>query len=321
MLLQLGFMPLVFRWCPWVAPFARRRKYNCCLPCWKVSIFWLDLVQQFSCLLYKIRLYVDRTQWSAWQAEAGDIGKILKELRCRRRRLAEMRQTAAKGAQKICPRKLSAWRKCTQQLSLTGSLWQDRQTLPICSAILPVGYAGRMSPCSHMGVMKCCGISKAVVILPVISGCVWGHLGGACWNFMGIHWARTSWSGRGGRSRRVPLWCVTVSICLWRIWSPMKLELLPSVASSDKGVLLGGYAEDGRQLWTQELAKKLWAQFMIIAGPLSTEVAWKRDEVLVSSVNFRNHFVSFPIYLVVLLLINHYNWNATRKSVVRRWLG
>ena len=45
-----------------------------------------------------------------------------------------------------------------------------------------------------------------------------------------------------------------------------------------------------------ELIEKLWAQFVLTAGPISTEVAWTRDEVLVGSVNFRNRFVSFPIH-------------------------
>ena len=43
-----------------------------------------------------------------------------------------------------------------------------------------VECAGRMSLCSHMDIMKCCGLSNAVVTLPVISACFWKHLGGAC---------------------------------------------------------------------------------------------------------------------------------------------
>ena len=54
-----------------------------------------------------------------------------------------------------------------------------------------------------------------------------------------------------------------------------------------------------------ELIQKLWAQFVLTAGPVNTEVAWTRDEVLVSSVNFRNHLVSFQIHIVVLLLVDH----------------
>ena len=40
-----------------------------------------------------------------------------------------------------------------------------------------------------------------------------------------------------------------------------------------------------------ELVEKLWAQFVLTAGPINTEVAWTRDEVFVGSVNFRKHFV------------------------------
>ena len=70
-----------------------------------------------------------------------------------------------------------------------------------------------------------------------------------------------------------------------------------------------------------ELIGKLWTHFLLTAGPINTEVAWTRDEVLVGSVNFRNHFVSFPIHIVVLLSVNHLNWNATPNSVTRGWLG
>ena len=50
-----------------------------------------------------------------------------------------------------------------------------------------VGCAGRMSLCSHKDIINCCCISKAVVILPVTSVCVWKHLAGACWISTEIH--------------------------------------------------------------------------------------------------------------------------------------
>ena len=37
------------------------------------------------------------------------------------------------------------------------------------------------------------------------------------------------------------------------------------------------------------LIEKLWVQFVLTAGPVYTEVAWTRDEVLLGSVGFRNH--------------------------------
>ena len=40
-----------------------------------------------------------------------------------------------------------------------------------------------------------------------------------------------------------------------------------------------------------ELVDKLWAQFVLNAGPLNLEVVWTRDEALVGSINFQNHFV------------------------------
>ena len=70
-----------------------------------------------------------------------------------------------------------------------------------------------------------------------------------------------------------------------------------------------------------ELVEKLWAQFVLTAGPVNTEVTWTPDEVLIGSVYFRKPFVSFLIYIAVLLLVNHLNGNATTNSVARGWLG
>ena len=67
--------------------------------------------------------------------------------------------------------------------------------------------------------------------------------------------------------------------------------------------------------------EKLWAQFLLTAGPVNAEVAWTRDEVLVCSVDFRNRFVSFLLHVVVLLLVYHCYWNAGPKSVASGWLG
>ena len=69
------------------------------------------------------------------------------------------------------------------------------------------------------------------------------------------------------------------------------------------------------------LIEKLWAQFVLTARPVNTEVAWIRDEVLVGSVNFRNHFVSFLIHIVILLSVHHRYWNAASKSVASGCLG
>ena len=69
---------------------------------------------------------------------------------------------------------------------------------------------------------------------------------------------------------------------------------------------------------SNELVWKLWAQFVLNTGPVNAEVAWTHHEVLIGSVNFCK---SFPVYIVVLLVVNHFNWNATPKSVTLGWLG
>ena len=65
------------------------------------------------------------------------------------------------------------------------------------------------------------------------------------------------------------------------------------------------------------LIEKLWAQFVLTAGPVNMGVAWTRGEVLVGSVDFRNHFVSLLIHIVVLLSVIYCNGNAASKSVAR----
>ena len=77
-----------------------------------------------------------------------------------------------------------------------------------------------------------------------------------------------------------------------------QLPVLTKVSCLVDALRLGG---------SNDLVEKLWAQFVPTAGPVNTEIAWTRDEVLVGSVNFRSHLVSFPIYIVVLLLVNHLN--------------
>ena len=42
-----------------------------------------------------------------------------------------------------------------------------------------------------------------------------------------------------------------------------------------------------------EPVQTLWAQFVLTAELVNAEVVWTRDEVVVSSVNFRHHLVSF----------------------------
>ena len=68
------------------------------------------------------------------------------------------------------------------------------------------------------------------------------------------------------------------------------------------------------------LVEKLWAQFVLTAGPVNREVAWTRDEVLVGFVDFRNPLVSCLIHIVVLLLGYHYYWNVAPNFVASGWL-
>ena len=91
-----------------------------------------------------------------------------------------------------------------------------------------------------------------------------------------------------------------------------QLPVLTKVSCLVDGLKMGG---------SYDLIEKLWAQFMLTAGPVKREVAWTRDEVLVGSVDFRNPFVSFLIRIVVLLLVNYHHGNAASNFVASGWVG
>ena len=69
-----------------------------------------------------------------------------------------------------------------------------------------------------------------------------------------------------------------------------------------------------------EFVEKLWAKFVLTPGRVNTEKAWTRDEVLVGSVIFLCHFVSFYMYIVVVPLVNHFNRKTASNSVTPDWL-
>ena len=91
-----------------------------------------------------------------------------------------------------------------------------------------------------------------------------------------------------------------------------QLPVRTQVSSLVDAVRMGG---------SYRLVEKLWVQFVLTTWPVNTEVARTRDEVLVGSVKSLRHFVSFPIYIVVLLLVSDLYRNATRNSVRLGWLG
>ena len=91
-----------------------------------------------------------------------------------------------------------------------------------------------------------------------------------------------------------------------------QLPVLTKVSCLVDGLKMGG---------SYGLIEKLWAQFVLTAGPVKREVAWTRDEVLVGSVDFRNLFVSFLIHIVVVLLVNYHYWNAAPNFVTGCWVG
>ena len=92
----------------------------------------------------------------------------------------------------------------------------------------------------------------------------------------------------------------------------LQLPVLTKVSCLVDGLKMGG---------SYGLIEKLWAHFVLTAGPVKREVAWTQDEVLVGSIDFRNLFVTFLIHIVVLLLVNYHYWNAAPNFVTSCWVG
>ena len=168
--------------------------------------------------------------------------------------------------------------------------------------------------------MKCCGISRAVFTLPVISACVWKNLGGACWISAEIHRVRVSWSVREREKIRKGPFVVR----------DRELPFAEDLITDEAGVVDPQLPVLTKVLWLvdvmrlggiYELIEKLWAQFLLTAGSVNTEVPWTCDVVLVGSVDFRKPFVSFLFHIVVLLLVNRPNRIVARNSITRCWLG
>ena len=112
---------------------------------------------------------------------------------------------ASQGRRKILSKKTFGMKKVyaateLDRFSVTGPL--DATKMPshfycrVCRKNVSVLTHGHHEVLRHF---------QAVVTLPVISACVWKHLGGACWISKEIHCVRMSWSVRGRRFERVLL--------------------------------------------------------------------------------------------------------------------
>ena len=191
--------------------------------------------------------------------------------------------------------------------------------LPTCPATFFAGCAARMCPYSHMGTMKCCGIFRGVDTLPVTSVCVLRHLGGACWIFKGNPLAEDELEREREKIQKGPFVVQDGEhpfagdlICDEAGVIDPQLPVLTKVSCLVDGLKMGG---------SYGLIEKLWAQFVLTAGPVKREVAWTLDEVLVGSVDFRNLFVSFLIHIVVLLIVNYHYWNDAPNFVASCWVS
>ena len=71
-----------------------------------------------------------------------------------------------------------------------------------------------------------------------------------------------------------------------------------------------------------ELVHQLWSQFTLVAWQVNVDVAWSRDEVLVSGFLLPYYTFSSRLYIVVLLLVNQLQWHVPphiEQSKVFTW--
>ena len=83
----------------------------------------------------------------------------------------------------------------------------------------------------------------------------------------------------------------------------VSVPVLAKVSAVVEALPLGG---------TYELVHQLLSQFTLIAGEVNVDVAWSRDEVLVSCFLLPCCTYSSRLYIVVLLLVNLPQWHIHR---------
>ena len=309
--LPLWFVPLGIKWCPCVAPFARRRRLSCCLLWWTVSIFRLlgsvVLFQSiFSVfLLVELNEVLDRlNQGSA---------KSTSPHRVETSDTSGDETDATQGRRKVLSKKTYRMKK----VYAATELGRFFLTGPLDAVNLP----------SHFYCRLC---RKNVSVLTHGHHEVLRYFQGR------RHFARdqrlrleTPW-WRALDFQGNPLTCDELEQQREKIQKgPLvvrdrehpfaedfisdeagvidpHLPVLTKVSCLIDGLKMGG---------SYGLIEKLWAQFVLTTRPVKREVAWTRDEVLVGSVDFRNLFVSFLIHIVVLLLVNYHYWNANPNFI------
>ena len=181
MLLLLYFVPTVIRWCPWVAPFVRSRKYisvslkeklvffasigfNSFRVWCTISVFLLtEMNEMLNRLKRGPSQYLKRVETSKSSGDETDSSKGRRNVLSKR----TFRMKKVYAATEL------GW------FLVTGP--SDAANMPSPFYCLVCGKNVSVLTHGHHDIMKCCGISKAVATLPVISACVWDHLGGACW--------------------------------------------------------------------------------------------------------------------------------------------
>jgi len=90
------------------------------------------------------------------------------------------------------------------------------------------------------------------------------------------------------------------------------LPVVAKVSSLIETLRLGG---------PYELVSQLWSQFTLIASRVNIEIAWSRDEVLVSIVRFDTTMHTCSLAYWCCVLVDHLERNVPPHSCSSLWLG
>ena len=313
--LPLWFVPLGIKWCPSVAPCAKRRKLSCCLLWWTVSIFRLF---GFSSII-SVHIFcflVGRAEWSAGPAKTGTLTEFAENWDVGHQRGRDKCKSGAPES--------SVEEDGPDEEGVRGNrAWENFVTRPSDAAKMP----------SHFYCRLC---QKNVSVLTHGHHEVLRHFQGRRhfardqrlrletpgWrvlDFQGNPLTEDELERQRENVQKGPLvvrdrehpFAEDLISDEAAVIDP-QLPVLMKVSCLVDGLKMGG---------SYGLIKKQWAQFVLTAGPVKREVACTLDEVLVGSVDFRNFFVLFLIHIVVLLLVNYLYRNAAPNFVTGCWVG
>ena len=278
-------------------------------------LHWFDSTVSYS--IANVRIYVSKTEREARQAKQGpsySSQKVLETLGTS----GDETDTSI-GRREVLFQETSNFFKKMERVNLACSLSEDQQTPPTNQVTSSAGLAEKVYRSSLTGTMKVFGIFRGFAILTGINFCALKHVGDVCWDSTEINWVRRSLSNKKYKIMKGPvvvrdqehLFAEDINVDGAGAFHP-KMPLIAKVSCLMDVLKMGG---------SYKLVEKLWARFVWTAGRVSVEVAWTLDKAVVSSVTTPEAFRIIQVYIIILLLVDHFEWNVAPYHVACGWVG